>query len=156
MHQKSLLLFSLLLYSVNGTSSYTTSFTDIVSGSVKTNCAFDLSYTDNYFTKTKVSCERIPKGRMTIDYIHEAKSMHTLALRLKISKTGKARVLSGSVEKSKYNGCLIILKNVNSVVIFIQILLEQCPIGYSLLCNSDQSNDEKTAICPALQVKSQI
>ena len=100
MFQKIILLFCLLLCSEIGTS-YKSSFTDIVSGSVKTNCAFDLSYTDNYFTKTKVSCERIPKGRMTIDYIHEAKSMHTLALRLKISKSGKATVLSGSVEKSK-------------------------------------------------------
>ena len=99
---KILLLFCLLLCSVNGTSSYKSSFTDIVSGSVKTNCDFDLSYTDNYFTKTKVSCDRISKGRMIVDYIHVAKSMHILTLRLRISKSGKTKVLSSSVEKSKY------------------------------------------------------
>ena len=153
MHQKSLLLFYLLLlYSVNGTSSYTTSFTDIVSGSVKTNCAFELSYTDSYFTNTTVSCDRIWRWRMTVDYIHETKSMHILTLRLRISRSGRTSILSSSVEKSKLYSCFIILKNVNSVVIFIQILLEQCPIGYSLLCKSDQSNDEKTAICPATKV----
>ena len=102
MFQKITSLFCLLLCSEIG-SSYKSSFTDIiVVESVKTNCAFDLSYTDSYFTKTKVSCDRIPKGRMTIDYIYEAKSMHTLALRLKISRSGKAKVLSASVEKSKY------------------------------------------------------
>ena len=153
MHQKSLLLFYLLLlYSVNGTSSYTTSFTDIVSGSVKTICAFQLSYTDSYFTNTTVSCAKISRGRMTVNYIHETKAMHILSLRLKISRSGRTSILSSSVEKSKYNGCLISLKNVSSVIIFIQILLGQCPIGYSLLCKSDQSNDEKTAICPATRV----
>ena len=35
---------------------------------------------------------------------------------------------------------------------FEKILLEQCPIGYSSLCRSDQSNVEKTAICPASKV----
>ena len=89
---------------------------------------------------------------MTVNYIHETKAMHILTLRLKISRSGRTSILSSSVEKSKYNGCLIILKNGYSVIIFIQILLEQCPIGYSLLCKSDQSNDEKTAICPATRV----
>ena len=94
-------LFSLLLYSVNGT--YNSSFTDkIVSGKIKADCDFDLSYTDSNFTKTKVSCGRISKGKMTVDYIHESKSMHILTLRLKISKSGKTKVLSSNVEKSKF------------------------------------------------------
>ena len=37
-----------------------------------------------------------------------------------------------------------------------QILLEQCPIGYSSLCRSDQTNEEKIAFCPALQVKAKM
>ena len=101
MLQKVTLLFCLLFYSLNGT--YISSFTDeIVWGSVKTDCDFDLSYTDTDFTKIKVSCGRISKGKMTVDYIHEAKSMHILTLRLRISKSGKTKVLSSSVEKSKY------------------------------------------------------
>ena len=102
MHHKSLLLFYLLLYSVYGTSSYTSSFTDVVSGSVKTNCDFNLTYTDSKFTNTEVSCERLSKGKITVDYVHEAKSMHVLTLRLKILKSGTTRVQSSSVEKSKY------------------------------------------------------
>ena len=99
MLQKVTLLFCLLFYSLNGT--YISSFTDeIVWGSVKTDCDFDLSYTDSNFTKTNVSC-RISKGKMTVDYIHEAKSMHILTLKLRISKSGKTKVLSSSVEKSK-------------------------------------------------------
>ena len=62
-----------------------------------------MSYTDSDFTKIKVSCGRISKGKITVDYIHEAKSMHILTLRLRISKTGKTKVLSSIVEKkSKY------------------------------------------------------
>ena len=99
---KVMLLLCLLLYSANSTSLYKSSFTDeIVSGNVKTKCDFTLSYTDNYFTKSKVSCGRISKGKMTVDYIHEAKSMHILTLKLRISKSGKTKVLSSSVEKSK-------------------------------------------------------
>ena len=97
-----MMLLCLLIYSVNGTSSYKSKFSDeIVSGSVKTKCNFTLSYTDSNFTKTEVSC-RISKGKLTVDYIHETKSMHILTLRLKISKSGKTKVLSSSVEKSKY------------------------------------------------------
>ena len=104
MFKKITLFFCLLLCSIISTSSYKSSFTDIVSGSVKTNCDFDLSYTDNYFTKTKVSCDRISKGRMTVGYIHDAKSMHILTLKLRISKSGKTKVLSSRVEKSKHIG----------------------------------------------------
>ena len=97
-----MLLMCLLLYSVNGTSSYKSKFTDeIVSGSVKTSCDFDLSYTDSDFTKTKVSCGKISKGKMTVEYVHYAKSKHILTLRLRISMSGKTKVLSSSVEKSK-------------------------------------------------------
>ena len=101
MLQNITLLFCLILCSVN--SIYISLFTDdIVSGNIKAHCAFDLSYTDGNLTKTKVSCGRISKGRMIVDYIHEAKSMHILTLRLKISKSGKTKVLSSNVEKSKY------------------------------------------------------
>ena len=41
---------------------------------------------------------------MTVDYIHETKSMHILTLRLRISMSGTTRILSSSVEKSKYYG----------------------------------------------------
>ena len=100
---KVMLLLGLLLYSVSGTSLYKSSFTDeIVSGKVKTKCDFTLSYTDSDFTKTKVSCGRITKKNMIVDYVHETKSMHILTLRFKISKSGKTKVLSSSVEKSKY------------------------------------------------------
>ena len=100
MLQKVTLLFNILLYSVNGT--YTSLFTDeIVSGSVKTDCIFDLSYTDSDFTESKVSCDGISKRKITVDYVHEAKSMHILTLRLRISMSGKTKVLSSSVEKSK-------------------------------------------------------
>ena len=101
MLQSITILFCLLLYSVN--SIYISSFNDdIVSGKVKANCDFALSYTDSYFTKTKVSCSRISKKQITVDYVHEAKSMHILSLRLKISKSGKTKVLTSSVERSKY------------------------------------------------------
>ena len=94
-------LFSLLLYSVNGT--YTSKFTDkIVSGKVEADCTFKLSYTDSHLTKSKVSCDRIKKGKITVDYVHEAKSMHILTMRLQILKSGKTKILSSSVEKSKY------------------------------------------------------
>ena len=108
MLQNITLLFCLLLYFVNST--YISSFTDdIVSGNIKAHCDFDLSYTDSHITKTKVSCGRISKGKMTVDYIHESKSMHILTLRLKISKSGKTRVLSSNVEKSKYLHILSII-----------------------------------------------
>ena len=101
MIHKVALFFCLLFYSLNGT--YTSSFTDeIVSESVKADCDFDLSYTDSYFTKTKVSCGSISEGEITVDYVHEAKSMHILTLRLKIFESGETNVLSSSVEKSKY------------------------------------------------------
>ena len=113
MLKKITLLFCLLFYSANG--SYTSSFTDkIVSGKVEADCDFDLSYTDSDFTKTNVSC-KISKGKMTVDYIHEAKSMHILTLRLKI-KSGNTKVLSSSVEKSKFT---IILSNKISKIITI-------------------------------------
>ena len=100
MLQNITLLFCLLLYSVNG--AYLSLFTDeIVSGNVKADCDFNLSYTDSYFTKTKVSCGRISKGKIIVDYIHEPKSLHILNLRLRISKSGKTKVLSSSVQKSK-------------------------------------------------------
>ena len=156
MLQKVTLLFCLLFYSLNGT--YISSFTDeIVWGSVKTDCDFNLTYTDSNLTETetKVRCVRISKKKITVDYVHEAKSMHTLSLRLRISKSGKTKVLSSSVEKSKYICKNIELKNQSHLKLhmYILILIEQCPIGYSSLCKSDQSNDVKTAICPALQVK---
>ena len=101
MLQKTTQLFCLLLYFVNGT--YISSFTnEVVSGSFKTNCSFNLSYTDNSFIKTKVSCNGSSKGRMIVDYIHEAKSMHILTLRIQIKKSGRTKVLSSNVEKSKY------------------------------------------------------
>ena len=103
MLQKVTLLFCLLFYSLNGT--YISSFTDeIVWGSVKTDCDFNLTYTDSNLTETetKVRCGRISKKKITVEYVHEAKSMHTLSLRLRISKSGKTKVLSSSVEKSKY------------------------------------------------------
>ena len=40
---------------------------------------------------------------MTVDYTHETKSMHILTLRIRISMSGNTRILSSSVEKSKYN-----------------------------------------------------
>ena len=92
----------LLLYSVNGGSIYKSSFNDNVKGSVQTNCAFHLSYTDSYFTNTTVSCGRIWRWRMVVDYIHETKSMHILTLRLRISMSGSTKVLTSSVEKSTY------------------------------------------------------
>ena len=96
-----MLLLGLLFYSVNGT--YTSKFTDeIVSGNVKTDCDFNLSYTDSDFTESKVSCDGISKRKITVDYVHEAKSMHILTLRLKIFESGETNVLSSSVEKSKY------------------------------------------------------
>ena len=39
---------------------------------------------------------------MIVDYIHEAKSMHILTLRIQIKKSGRTKVLSSNVEKSKY------------------------------------------------------
>ena len=102
MLQKVTQLFCLFFYTVNGTL-FKSSFTDeIVSGNVKTNCDFDLSYTDSDFTKIKVSCGRISKGKITVDYVHEAISMHILTLKLRVSKTGKTKVLSSSIQKSKY------------------------------------------------------
>ena len=103
MLQKVTLLFYLLLYTVNVNGTYTAPFTDeIVSGNVKTDCDFNLSYTDSDFTKTEVSCDGISKRKITVDYVHEAKSMHVLTLRLKIFESGETNVLSSSVEKSKY------------------------------------------------------
>ena len=100
MLQNITLLFCLILCSVNST--YISLFTDdIVSGKVKADCDFNLSYTDSHFTKTKVSCGRISKGKIIVDYIHEAKSLHILNLRLRISRSGKTKVLSSSVQKSK-------------------------------------------------------
>ena len=87
---------------------------------------------------------------MTVDYIYETKSMHILTLRLRISMSGITRMLSSSVEKSKYYGIYGPIESRNGN--FFIILLEQCPIGYSSLCRSDQSNEEKTAICPATKV----
>ena len=110
MIQKVTAFFCLLFYSLNGT--HISSFTDaIASESVKADCDFDLSYTDSYFTETKVSCGSISEGEITVDYVHEAKSMHILSLRLRISKSGKTKVLSSSVEKSKYICRNIELKN---------------------------------------------
>ena len=84
MLQKVTLLFYLLLYSVNS-KYYTSKFTDkIVSGKVEADCTFKLSYTDSHLTKSKVSCDRIKKGKITVDYVHEAKSMHILTMRLQI------------------------------------------------------------------------
>ena len=118
MLQKVTQLFCLFFYTVNGTL-FKSSFTDeIVSGNVKTNCDFDLSYTDNYFTKTKVSCDRISKGRMIVDYIHVAKSMHFLTLRLRISKSGKTKVLSSSVQKSKHR-MITIFKSTNGKLLLL-------------------------------------
>ena len=113
MLQKLSILLCLLLYSVNGGSTYTSSFSDIVKGSVQTNCLFDLSYTDNYFTKTTVSCGRIWRWQMTVDYIYETKSMHILTLRLRISMSGITRMLSSSVEKSKYYGIYGPIESIN-------------------------------------------
>ena len=97
-----LALLCFLRYTVNGGSTtYTSSFNDIVKGSVQTNCAFDLSYTDSYFIKISVSCGRIWRWQMTVDYVHETKSMHILTLRIRISMSGRTRILSSSVEKSK-------------------------------------------------------
>merc|ERR1711860_218007 len=98
--------------------------TELKEGKYPTVCDFSIYFTDKKIMgNSKVKCSRIKKP-MTIEHVHETKSMHILKLTLKISRNGKTLIKDSNVETIP------------------------CALGYSSICKSSVSNLEKTAICP--------
>ena len=66
------------------------------------------------------------------------------SLKLKILRNGRTIIFiqNSYVEKSKS------ISKIRSIMIII-FSVPSCQLGYSSICKSSVSNDEKTAICPA-------
>ena len=75
--------------------------TELSSGKKTTVCEFEIYFTDEKILgKSKVKCSK--KKPMTIEHVHETKSMHILTLKLQIFRNGNARIKEDSnVETSK-------------------------------------------------------
>ena len=74
---------------------------ELKEGKFPTVCDFSIYFTDKKIMgNSKVKCTKIKKP-MTIEYVHETKSMHILRLTLKISKNGKTFIKDSNVETSK-------------------------------------------------------
>ena len=78
---------------------------ELSSGKKTSVCEFDIYFTDEkILEKSKgKKCTNAPKKKpMTIEHVHETKSMHILSLKLQILKNGKGKIKEDStVETSK-------------------------------------------------------
>ena len=74
---------------------------ELKEGKYPTVCDFSIYFTDEKILgKSKVKCSK--KKPMTVEHIHETKSMHILTLKLQIFRSGKALIKEDSnVETSK-------------------------------------------------------
>ena len=77
--------------------------TELSSGKYTSGCNFKIHFTDEKILgKSKVKCTKKPKKLMTIEHVHETKSMHILTLKLQIFKNGRGNIKEDStVETSK-------------------------------------------------------
>ena len=96
-------LYFLILYLFLGQSygqEFTEEFkTELSSGKKTTVCKFEIYFTDKKILgKSQVKCSK--KKPMTIEHVHETKSMHILTLKLQIFKNGKGNIKEDSTVKT--------------------------------------------------------
>ena len=79
---------------------------------------------------------------MTVEYVHKAKTMHKISLSLRILKSGVTVVTSSAVERGSMSVlCQTASENAN-------IFSEPCLFGYSYVCNSPFSSEDRASMCP--------
>ena len=79
---------------------------------------------------------------MTVEYVHKAKTMHKISLSLRILKSGVTVVTSSAVER----GLVLVLCHTTSHN--ANIFSEPCLFGYSYVCNSPFSSEDRASMCP--------
>ena len=98
------LILSFFLGQSFGQEFYESFKAELSSGKKNTVCDFEIYYTDEKILgKSKVKkCKPKPKKSMTVEHVHETKSMHILTLKLQIFKNGNGNIKEDStVETSK-------------------------------------------------------
>ena len=119
---------------------------EVTKGRASASCRFQLSYSDHGVQAANVTCTDVTKAMAAVNHEHNAKTMHKIRLTLKIMKNGLTRVTSSSVDR----GWRIIDFYRKEECLHFS---ESCLLGYSYVCNSSYSSDDRTAMCPMQQEK---
>ena len=109
----------------------------VSSGNKKSTCNFTIVLQDEDIESIDIECK--PKKKMTIEIVLTSKTMKKFSLTFTLKKS-KTEVLSSSVETGSYSSTeYICVQSVSSV---------PCQLGYTKVCNSDQTTLTSIAICP--------
>ena len=111
----------------------------VSSGNKKSTCDFTIVLQAEEIKSIDIECSTRPQKKMTIEIVLTSKTMQkfSLTFTLHLSET---KVLSSSVETGPYSSSeYICLQNVSSV---------PCQLGFTRVCNSDQTTLTSIAICP--------
>ena len=102
-------------------------------------CDFTIVLQDEVIESIDIKCSTNPKKKMTIETVLTSKTMKKFSLSFTLKKS-KTEVLSSSVETGSYSSPeYICVQSVCSV---------PCQLGYTKVCNSDQTTLTSIAICP--------
>ena len=112
----------------------------VSSGNKKFTCDFTIVLKDEEIENIKIkNCTTKPKNKITIEIVLTSKTMKKFSLTFTLQKS-KTKVLSSSVETGSYSSSeSICVQNVPSV---------PCQLGFTRVCNSDQTTLTSIAICP--------
>ena len=111
----------------------------VSSGNKKFTCDFTIVLKDEEIENIDIDCTTKPKKKITIEIVLTSKTMKKFSLTFTLKKS-KTEVVSSSVETGSYSSSeSICVQNVPSV---------PCQLGFTRVCNSDQTTLTSIAICP--------
>ena len=114
---------------------------EVSSGSKRFPCSFTLVLKDEEIDDINIKCNIKPKKRMKItDFVLVSKTMKKFTISFTIHRS-MTKILSSAVE----TGWQVL----TYFLYLLLVPLVPCQLGFTRVCNSDQTTLSSTAICPA-------
>ena len=114
---------------------------EVSSGSKRFRCSFTLVLKDEEIDDINIKCNTKPKKKMKItDFLLVSKTMKKFTISFTIHRS-MTKILSSAVE----TGWQVL----RYFLYLLLVPLVPCQLGFTRVCNSDQTTLSSTAICPA-------
>ena len=114
---------------------------EVSSGSKRFRCSFTLVLKDEEIDDINIKCNTKPRKKMKIsDFVLVSKTMKKFTISFTIHRS-MTKILSSAVE----TGWQVL----RYFLYLLLVPLVPCQLGFTRVCNSDQTTLSSTAICPA-------